>query len=166
MSLQGPSVRRARAFRLWTFHTRPSTFSVSHLQHVAAIPVFQTKRSGFLFHEHSVVPMSKIIQQKITIAPHWNFLSSTQYRDFQVRWCWSIVTWRHKQDLFERWDSLLLHSFRFSSPFGLPLQSVSELHSFCEYTGLRPRSSCPLVGHFVSIQESILTVVASAYFKV
>lgn len=46
------------------------------------------------------------------------------------------------------------------------LCSLSELHSFCEYTGLRHLTSCPLVGHFVSIQESILTVVASAYFKV
>lgn len=162
-SLQGPSVRTARAFRLWTFHTRPSTFSVSHLQHVAAIPVFQTKRSGFPFHEHSVVPMSKIIQQKkIGNAPHWNFLSSTQYRDFQV-------TWSNYEDINKTFLNAGTHFY------SIPLDFLRLLGFICSlslsYTAFvnTQDSDLWLVAHMLATLsqfKSRYPPLASAYFKV
>lgn len=127
-------------FRLWTFHTQPSTFSLSHVGALACCchPQYSRENSqlstfitAMWYHFQFFIFFYFFFYENKFSQPH-------NMKDLKVRWYQSVVTYGQEY-ILERWDSVLTSfSFRFSFFFAFWISfAVSKLNDVCEYLGLR-----------------------------
>lgn len=132
MLLRGPSLTAALAFSAMNIpHSAFYFLSVSPRSSSMLLPP-QYSRENSRLASFIIVVWYRF---QNNFAETQKFSLQHNMKDLQVRWYQTVVTYGQKY-ILERWDSLLLHSFRFCFAFWISF-AVSKLYSVCEYLGLR-----------------------------